>query len=284
MTDGAETHSASATDETRGPSRDPATRLALPGQDPRLRDPDLDLDVLAEHWAPQARLRPMTAAEMRGADARAQRLGVPGEWLMEQAGIAVAAAARALMASSERPTTAPLLLLCGPGNNGGDGLVAARHLAAAGLRCQVVLLAGTDPPGTPDAARNWHRLEGIHLVTRHVTPRAHDVALFYNGIERAGLVVDAMLGTGVRGSLREPISTAVEVAARARAAGVPILAVDSPTAVDLTTGEPSDPVVHAHATITFHRPKQGLLTRMGAALAGRVLVAPIGIPLEADRG
>jgi NAD(P)H-hydrate epimerase len=69
---------------------------------------------------------------------------------------------------------------------------------------------------------------------------------------------------------------------RARAAGVPILAVDTPTAVDLTSGEPSDPVVQADLTVTFHRPKTGLRRRVGAALAGRVLVAPIGIPHEAD--
>ncbi|CAN5581961.1 hypothetical protein BH24CHL9_BH24CHL9_12290 [soil metagenome] len=283
MTEGPDTRIAAPDDSTPDTSRDSATGLTLPKQDPRLRAADLDLGTLAENWAPQSRLRAMTAAEMRGADARAQRLGVPGEWLMEQAGIAVAACARALMASTERPASAPVLLLCGPGNNGGDGLVAARHLAAAGVRCQVVLLAATAAPGTLDAARNWSRLEGIAGVSRHLAPRAHDVALFYNGIERASLVVDAMLGTGVRGNLREPIATAVDVAGRAREGGVPILSVDAPTAVDLTTGEPSDPVVHAHVTITFHRPKKGLLSRMGAALAGRVLVAPIGIPLEADR-
>jgi NAD(P)H-hydrate epimerase len=63
-----------------------------------------------------------------------------------------------------------------------------------------------------------------------------------------------------------------------------VLAVDTPTAVDLTSGEATDPVVRADVTVTFHRPKVGLLTRRGAALAGRVLVAPIGIPPEADRG
>ena len=67
-------------------------------------------------------------------------------------------------------------------------------------------------------------------------------------------------------------------------AGVPVVAVDTPTAVDLTSGELSDPVVRADLTITFHRPKSGLRTRSGAAMAGRILVAPIGIPAEADRG
>jgi NAD(P)H-hydrate epimerase len=67
-------------------------------------------------------------------------------------------------------------------------------------------------------------------------------------------------------------------------AKIPIVAVDTPTAVDLTSGDASDPVVRADLTVTFHRPKTGLLTKRGARLAGKVLVAPIGIPRQADRG
>ena len=85
-------------------------------------------------------------------------------------------------------------------------------------------------------------------------------------------------------AVRWPIRSAVDLVRRAHEAGVPVLAVDTPTAVDLTSGEATDPVVRADLTITFHRPKVGLRTRRGAALAGRVLVAPIGIPAEADRG
>jgi len=98
------------------------------------------------------------------------------------------------------------------------------------------------------------------------------------------VIVDALLGTGVRGPLREPIRSAVELVNRARASGIPVVAVDTPTAVDLSSGEPSDPAVRADLTVTFHRPKTGLATRRGAAHAGKVLVAPIGIPPEADRG
>jgi len=82
--------------------------------------------------------------------------------------------------------------------------------------------------------------------------------------------------------LREPIRSAVTVISRARQLGVPVLSVDAPTAVDLTGGTASVPVVRADVTVTFHRPKTGLRTRIGKALAGRVLVAPIGIPPEAD--
>src|SRR5688572_5427378 len=109
-----------------------------------------------------------------------------------------------------------------------------------------------------------------------------EVAILGNGIERAALVIDGLLGTGVRGALREPVAQAVDLCHAARRAGVPILSIDSPTALDLTSGEPSEPNVHADLTVTFHRPKQGLLTRTGRVLAGRVLVAPIGIPVEAD--
>ncbi len=256
----------------------------LPTDDPVLAASDLDLVSLAGHWAGRANLSPMTAEQMRGADARAQRLGTSGDRLMEQAGAAVAAAARALIESAERARTAPVLILCGPGNNGGDGLVAARSLGDAGYRVIVGLVANQPHPGTPDAARNWDRLGGVAAVERIHLGSARDVQILMARAERASLVIDALLGTGVRGNLREPIRTAVELINRARTSGVPVLAVDTPTSVDLTSGVPSDPVVRADVTVTFHRPKQGLRSRVGAALAGRVLVAPIGIPSQADSG
>lgn len=147
-----------------------------------------------------------------------------------------------------------------------------------------VLVAFEEKPRTPDAARNWKRLDGLPNVTKVHAPVARDVAILGQGIEKAGIVVDALLGTGVRGRLREPIRSAVETIQRAREARIPVLAVDTPTAVDLTSGDPSDPVVRADLTVTFHRPKTGLRTKTGRALAGRVLVAPIGVPAEADRG
>jgi len=334
----------------------------LPADDPTLFE--LDLAGLAGRWAETMDRAPITAAEMTGTDAKAQRLGVSGSRLMEHAGTAVAATARALIAAaaasgagaasragaaaaadrpevagspgldaqpvdgsggptpeppepeppvseppvpappephpqlpeppvSEPPMTVPhvpsshvpgtVLILCGPGNNGGDGLVAARRLAAHGIRVAAVLVSTGARPGTPDAARNWDRLGAVALVERIHASSARDLATLGQGIERAALVVDALLGTGVQGALREPVRAAVELCLRARAAGVPVLAVDTPTACDLTSGELSEPVVRADVTLTFHRPKKGLLTRRGRLVAGRVLVAPIGIPAEADR-
>jgi len=255
--------------------------VPLPADDASLAD--LTLDELALRWADAAARTPITAEAMTGADRKAQELGTPSERLMEHAGSAVAAAARALVAFNGREGR-PVLILAGPGNNGGDGFVAARRLAEWGVPCVVALVSGERRPGTKDAARNWDRLEGIVGVTRMHAPVARDVALLGQGIGKAAIVVDALLGTGVRGLLREPVRAAVEVIRAARQAGVPVLAVDTPTAVDLTSGDPSDPVVRADLTVTFHRPKTGLRTKMGRSLAGRILVAPIGIPPEADRG
>lgn len=259
----------------------PPVTPPLPANDPTLAS--CTLDELDLRWAEFADRAPMTAEAMTGVDRKAQALGVPGESLMEHAGTAVAAAARALVAFNEREGR-PILVLAGPGNNGGDGFVAARRLAEWGMPVIAVLVAADEKPRTRDAAHNWRRLEGMENVTMIRAAGARDVAVLAQGIEKAAIIVDALLGTGVSGRLREPVRTAVELIQRAREAGTPVLAVDTPTGVDLTSGDPADPVVRADLTITFHRPKTGLQARIGRALAGRVLVAPIGIPPEADRG
>jgi NAD(P)H-hydrate epimerase len=254
----------------------------LPADDPELFS--LELRDLRRHWSAAAARSPMSAEAMVGADRRAQALGIPGERLMEHAGTATAAAARALALDTGRWGRGPIVILCGPGNNGGDGLVAARHLAAAGARVIVALVASGPRPTTPDAQKNWDRIVRDERIAVVHTATAHDLALLGRDIDKAAVVVDALLGTGVRGALREPIRSAVLLLLDARRASIPILAVDTPTAIDLTSGDPSDPAARADLTITFHRPKIGLTTKGGRAHAGHVLVAPIGIPAGADRG
>lgn len=259
--------------------------LPLPAKDAALQAEELTLDELAARWSDAMRGSPIGAEAMRGADRSAQRLGVTGWSLMRNAGAAVAAVARALLLERGRWGSGPILVLAGPGNNGGDGSVAAGVLArgphAAPERFAVVALVATEPrPTTRDAGRAWDELGTLRNVDRLHAATALDVAMLGHGVENAALIVDALLGTGVRGPLRDPVRSAVELIQRARAAGVPVLAVDTPTSVDLTSGDPSDPVVTADATVTFHRPKLGLMTRRGASHTGRVLVAPIGIPPE----
>src|SRR5205814_8982990 len=104
-------------------------------------------------------------------------------------------AARALAEERRTWGRGPVLVLCGPGNNGGDGFVAARHLAADGQPIAVVLCATQGRPGTPDAGRNWDRLDSTELsnVTRMRAANAADVAFLARGSERASVVIDALL-------------------------------------------------------------------------------------------
>ena len=259
-----------------------ASGTPLPADDPELAS--LDLRGLRQRWSEAASRRAIGGEQMAGADKRAQAMGVPGQRLMEHAGVAVGAAIKALIGATDRAGKGPVLVLAGPGNNGGDGLVAARWLGRAGIDVAVALVSTGPRPTTPDAGRNWDRLDRLDHVQRMQAGTARELAILGQDIGKSAVVVDALLGTGVRGALRDPIRSAVEVIRKARAEGVPIVAVDTPTAVDLSSGDPSDPVVAADLTVTFHRPKTGLTTKRGAALAGKVLVAPIGIPPEADRG
>lgn len=263
-------------------TQDASAPAPLPANDPDLFT--LDLRGLRRRWADRAAMAPIGAEAMTGADLRARSLGVAEERLMEHAGTAVAAAVRALATDLDRWGSGPVVILCGPGNNGGDGFVAARRLALAGSRVVVAVIAADARPRNATSARNWDRIARDEGIAKVHAPVARDVAMFGQGIEKASVIVDALLGTGVAGPLREPIRSAVKLIERARAAGVPVVAVDTPTAVDLSSGEPSDPAVLADLTVTFHRPKAGFLTRRGRAHAGKVLVAPIGIPAEADRG
>lgn len=241
------------------------------------------------------------ADEMARIDEAAQAMGLAQDALMEAAGAAVtevALAELARLAEAVRGPAGPLaapplvVVLCGPGNNGGDGFVVARRLAAAGRRVTAVLAGDPARVPQPAAAHNWQVLGAMAsagALDLFVAPRPEMLAALRDRLAGATLLVDALLGSGASGPLREPISTAVDllnaVRTHARAAGRPcaVLAVDTPTRIDMTGGARSQPVVEADVTVTFHRAKAGFaLDREARRLAGRYLVAPIGIPLEAE--
>src|SRR5262245_1870558 len=181
----------------------------LPADDPDLFE--LDLRGLRQRWADRAALPPIGAEAMRGADRRAQAIGIAEERLMEHAGTAVAAAVHALAIDTDRWGSGPIVILCGPGNNGGDGYVAARRLALHGGRVVVAIVASDARPSGVTSARNWDRIARDEGIAKAHAPVARDVAVFGQGIEKAAVIVDALLGTGVRGPLRDPVRTAVEI-------------------------------------------------------------------------
>lgn len=241
--------------------------------------------------------------EMARIDEAAQALGLSQDALMESAGAAVTEVVLAelsRLAEGARGPGGPLVrpplvvVLCGPGNNGGDGFVIARRLATAGRSVLAILVADASRMTGNAAGHNWVVLQAMASagsVELFVAPTPELLLRLRERIAEASVVVDALLGSGASGPLREPISTAVDLVnatrAHARAAGRPcsVVAVDTPTRVDLTGGARSTPVVSADVTVTFHRAKAGFaLDREARRLAGRYLVAPIGIPLEAEEG
>ncbi|MGY2050595.1 NAD(P)H-hydrate dehydratase [Methylobacterium sp. JK268] len=198
----------------------------------------------------------LTNAEMRRADAAAIAAGTDGFTLMRRAGAAVAARALARI-----PGGARVLVLCGPGNNGGDGFVAAADLAAAGRQVAVALLGSRDAlkGDAAAAAASW---TGPVADAARADPAGHD------------LVVDALFGAGLTRPLDGAARALVE---RVNASGIPVLAVDVPSGLDGDTGAPRGTAIQAAETVTFVRLKPGHLLLPGRGLCGPVTVADIGI-------
>lgn len=198
----------------------------------------------------------LTAAEMGTADKTAISEGVSGLTLMENAGRAVAGAALNL----ERGGA--VAVLCGPGNNGGDGFVAARHLVVAGRTVRLGLMGDRDGL-TGDAADMAALWEG------QVEPLSPEV------VSGAAVVIDALFGAGLARPLQ---GMAAEVVEAVNASPAKVVAVDVPSGLDGTTGLAEGPVIAADRTVTFFRLKPGHLLMPGRALCGEVRLADIGIP------
>jgi NAD(P)H-hydrate epimerase len=208
------------------------------------------------------------AAGLRAADAWAiDGQQIPSLELMELAGQAIARAAL------EPAPEGPILIICGKGNNGGDGLVAARLLREnrdrLGDKQVVVMLLGDPAELSPDSNENLQRLPGD-------PPHAYDAGL----IDQAGVIVDAMLGTGSSGAPTGVIADAVTAINR-RSSVARVIAVDNPTGVDASTGEVAGDAVFAELTISLHAPKVGQYVAPGVFHCGELRVADIGIPPEA---
>ena len=206
----------------------------------------------------------VTSDQMRRAEEAVFAFGVPEAALMESAGRHVADVAAQMLGPSGSVTVA-----CGPGHNGGDGLVAARYLANRGLAVQVVLTRPAQdlaPPLQSFAAP----LAAIGVPVRTLAEAdGHDL------FAGSDLIIDALLGTGAAGPARGTVRDAVEAIA---AAGRPVLAVDLPTGVDADTGALYPPYVRAQATVAMAAPKVGHLVGPGAGCCGRLHVVDVGIP------
>ncbi len=207
-------------------------------------------------------LEPLPDAEQQRALDRwaIEQLGIPGIDLMELAGTGLADLVGGLA------PTGVVAIVCGKGNNGGDGFVAARVLRERGRDVRVLILSAPEEL-QGDALVNYERLRGA-------PPEPFSAGT----LTGASAVVDAILGTGFSGELREPAAGAIAAINAAGAAGAVVIACDVPSGVDASTGEAGGVAVNAAATATFHAAKPGLWIAPGKGLAGDVVVVEIGIP------
>lgn len=212
----------------------------------------------------------ITSREMRALELNAEYFGVSQLQLMENAGKAVADIIRARF----RSLKTQIAVFCGLGGNGGDGFVTARHLLSAGYRVEVVLAGWSSEISHEAAEKNWEALYQL----RNVVPicEVYDSSLIPE--INAEVIVDALLGIGVRGEPRPPVRQLIQRINRLKAFR---LAIDVPSGLDADSGKAFGEAVRADLTVTFHRAKPGLLK--AKRFVGELQVADIGLPSEFER-
>ena len=216
----------------------------------------------------------LTRAQLREIDRLAiEELAIPSLVLMENAG---RNAAEEIAGLAARVGAARIVVLCGPGNNGGDGFVIARHLANRGLTVRPILV-GAPRKMSPDCAVNHRIVENmglrtcIHAPTDQIPPLAAS-------IQADDLVVDALLGTGFSGSVRTPLDLLIQALNDTEAAAV--VAVDVPSGLDCDTGLVGNVAIQADLTLTFVAHKVGFSAEDAGTNLGQIKVLAIGAPPE----
>lgn len=218
----------------------------------------------------------MTRDQVREFDRHAiEDLGIPGIVLMENAGRQAADEAERLLAAARGRRA---LVVAGRGNNGGDGFVVARHLLVRGCEPSVLLIAEEEKLAG-DALANFRLLVPLGIQVDVCSGDAATVtAAVAKASATADLIVDALLGTGLAGDVREPLRSAIEAINRAGSTGTPVLAIDIPSGLDADSGRPLGEAVRATATVTFVAAKIGFTATEALPYTGRWVVADVGVP------
>jgi len=212
----------------------------------------------------------ITVKQMMQIEENGDQMGFPRRIMMENAG---AVTARFILKKYDNISEKKTTVFAGLGNNGGDALVVARHLAGFGCKPDVILLGSPDKIKTEEAMSNWKILEKMDSVNLIITSDPKQITI------DADIIVDGILGTGISGSIREPYASAIDVINKSSAFK---LAVDIPSGLDPDTGKVADKCVKADVTITYHKMKIGMPRRLD--MCGTIIIEKIGIPLEAEIG
>ena len=219
-------------------------------------------------------MRLVKAAEMREMDLNAtRRYGIPGLILMENAGLGIVDVIIDRFFEG-KPEGKKVVIVAGPGNNGGDGFVVGRHLFNKGTLVQFLIT--TSPENySGDAAVNLKIINDMGLPCQVLQP---DIVYGLKAIiQDADLVVDALFGTGFEGIPREPLASLIRLV---NESGNPVLAVDIPSGLEADTGRVAGECIRALITVTMGMPKIGLYLDPGAKYTGEVVVGDISFPPE----
>ena len=213
----------------------------------------------------------ITVKQMMQIEENGHQMGFLRKFMMENAG---AGATKRLVEKFTTVKSKNILVFAGLGNNGGDGLVIARHLAGYGSNVTVFLLGEPDNIRSEECSWNWNLLEKMESIKLLTGGNLEDL----NNLEFE-IIIDGILGTGISGEIREPQASAITYINKSNAFK---LSVDVPSGVDPDTGNKNSPHVTADMTVTFHRMKVGMPKRKD--VCGEIFVEKIGIPPEAETG
>jgi NAD(P)H-hydrate epimerase len=211
----------------------------------------------------------ITVKQMMQIEENGHQMGFLRKFMMENAG---ASAVKRLDERFDDLSSKNILVFAGLGNNGGDALVIARHLAGYGASVKVVLLGAPEKIKTEESRWNWQILEkmsSLQLISGEKPNLDYD----------SDIIVDGILGTGISGTIREPYASAIQFINESTTFK---LAVDVPSGLDPDSGNTSNIFVKADVTVTFHKMKIGMPKRKD--LCGKIFVEKIGIPPEAEVG
>ena len=211
----------------------------------------------------------ITVDQMYNIENKGHDMGFLKKFMMENAG---AAAVKRLVEKLGSVDSKNILIFVGMGNNGGDGLVMARHLAGYGAKITVMLLGNPENIKTEESNWNWSILEKMPSVTL-MTGGSTDFDF------KPDVIVDGILGTGISGDIREPYASAINYINQTDCYK---FAVDVPSGLDPQTGETANIFTKCDMTVTFHKMKQGIPKRKD--LTGELFAEKIGIPPEAEEG
>jgi len=213
----------------------------------------------------------ITVKQMMQIEENGHQMGFLRKFMMENAG---AAAAKRLVEKFGDVKSKNVLVFAGLGNNGGDGLVIARHLAGYGSNVTVFLLGEADNIRSEECSWNWNLLEKMESIKLLTGGNLE----YLNNLE-FDIIIDGILGTGISGEIREPHASAIEFI---NGKTCHVVAVDVPSGLNPDTGEANKRCVNANMTVTFHRMKVGMQKRTD--VCGEIFVEKIGIPPEAEIG